>query len=144
MKLKVSMIRADQDLATGTSPRIVIMTLKRNRKNTIVGPGLRAMIVFQRIKKRWAKANKAHHLNAHASIVMMTAVIEIVKKQTKADISISGDITAKTHEAAQAAEVIASLTRGEKKLWNVVLMRPRNRQRKPNETTALYLWAGST
>ena len=52
MKLKVSMIRADQDLATGTSPRIVIMTLKRNRKNTIVGPGLRAMIVFQRIKKR--------------------------------------------------------------------------------------------
>jgi glycine cleavage system H lipoate-binding protein len=47
---------------------------------------------------------------------MMTAVIEIVKKLTKADISISGDITAKTHEAAQAAEVIASLTRGEKKL----------------------------
>ena len=47
---------------------------------------------------------------------MMTAVIEIVKKQTIADISISDDITAQTHEAAQAAEVIASLTRGEKKL----------------------------
>jgi len=47
---------------------------------------------------------------------MMTVAIEIVKKQTKVDISISVDIIAKTHEAAQAAELTAKSIKGERKL----------------------------
>jgi len=52
MKPKVSMIRADQDLAIGISPKIVIMTIIRNLENIIAGLGLRAMIVFRRIKEK--------------------------------------------------------------------------------------------